>query len=474
MADHGKPEVHKRAVESLFDVIENMCEGAVSVDRQARIVWINDKYRSLLDVGEQDDVLGCDIEDVIPESLMRSVIETGQPIPVDIMRFQENYFVVSRLPLHGDSGDVIGAVGFVLYDNLDYLKPLISKFEGLQSRLSSAEKELARTRRTRYGLSHIVGNSTQMVEIRRQARRVAQAQSPVLLLGETGTGKELLAQSIHALSARAEGPFVAVNMGAVPENLLEAEFFGTAPGAYTGADRRGRRGKFELADGGTLFLDEIADMPVQLQVKLLRALEEKVIEPVGSNDLRPVDVRILAATSQDIDAKVKDGTFRKYLYYRLNVLQIEIPPLRERVVDLRSLSEVLLEQIAFSGGGPAKELDASGLLALQEYAWPGNVREMRNVLERAAMDTDETVLTAPAIRKFLPEGQDRIQTEAETAPSRMMPYDIEPLAERVAQVEREAIADALRATSGKKAPAARLLGMSRSTLYEKLEEYGLS
>ena len=180
-------EIHDRAVETLFAVFEDMCEGAISVDRRARVVWINDKYRSLLGVDDDDSFLGRDIEEIIPESLMREVVRTGKPIPVDIMRFGDRNFVVSRLPLHDNSGSVIGAVGFVLYDSLDYLKPLISKFERLQSRLSSAEAQLAAARRARYSIANIVGVSPEMIEIRRQARRVAQLSGAVLLLGETGT-----------------------------------------------------------------------------------------------------------------------------------------------------------------------------------------------------------------------------------------------------------------------------------------------
>ena len=463
-----RTKIQDRAVESLFDVFEGMCEGAISVDHHARIVWINEKYRSLLNVGDSDEVLGQDIENIIPESLMRQVIRTGKPIPIDIMRFGDRHFVVSRLPLRDSAGRIAGAVGFVLYDSLDYLKPLISKFERLHSRLSTAEAELAVAHRTRYSIANIVGASPQMVEIRRQARRLAQMAGSVLLLGETGTGKELLAQSIHTASDRAQRPFVAVNMSAIPETLLEAEFFGVAPGAYTGADRRGRKGKFEIASGGTLFLDEIGDMPVHLQAKLLRALEEQASEPIGSNEVRHVDVRIIAATSQDLEAKVKTGEFRKDLFYRLNVLPIHIPPLRERLFDVRPLAEVLLEQIAAVNGMPVREIDNAALLLLQRHAWPGNVRELRNVLERACLANDDSVLGAEVVAPLLPNlsaPQDSPAGNAQAGPS---------LPDLIANVERESIMGALRTTGGKKAAAARMLGIARSTLYEKIEEHGLS
>ncbi len=462
-------EVQSRAVTGLFEIFENMCEGAISVDRNARIVWINEKYRALLGIPEESDVLGREIEQVIPESLMRRVVDSGQPIPVDIMRFQDQHFVVSRLPLHGDSGKLIGAVGFVLYDSLDYLKPLISKFDRLRDRLNAAEKELASARRTRYSLSNVVGNSPRMVDIRSQVRRIASSDSPVLLLGETGTGKEMLAQSIHALSREPSSPFVAVNVAAVPEGLMEAEFFGVAPGAYTGAATNGRPGKFAVANGGTLFLDEIADMPIHLQVKLLRALEENTIEPVGSNDLRRIDVRIIAATSHDIEAKVEAGQFRKDLFYRLNVLQVNIPPLRDRLQDLPQLIEVLLEKIGLRNGMPAKEMDSGALSMLYEYDWPGNVRELQNVLERACVTTDDDVLGPDQVASLLPN----LDTRPRSAAVRRT-RESNTLAERIADLERAAILDALEKSSGKKALAARMLGISRSTFYKKLEEHNLS
>ncbi|WP_193368965.1 sigma-54 interaction domain-containing protein [Pelagibius marinus] len=462
------PGIHARAVESLFEVFETMCDGAISVDRNARIVWINEKYRSLLGVAEGDDVLGREIESVIPESLMREVVQSGNPIPVDIMRFGKRHFVVSRLPLHDAGGAVIGAVGFVLFDNLDYLKPLIGKFEKLHSKLTSMEAELVAARRTRYSIASIVGVSEAMVEIRRRARKVAPLASPVLLLGETGTGKELLAQSLHAASPRSQRSFVAVNMAAIPEGLVEAEFFGVAPGAYTGAERKGRRGKLELADGGTLFMDEIGDMPLQLQAKLLRVLEEQAIEPVGSNELRKVDVRLIAATSQDLTAKVEDGSFRRDLYYRLNVLPIHVPPLRDRLVDIRPLAELLLERIAAAHNTRVRELDSAAVLVLQDHAWPGNIRELRNLLEQACLETDEDVISSEIFLRLLP-GARRAGAARHSAPSASP-----SLPQRLANLEREAIREALRCTKGKKAPAARLLGISRSTLYEKINELNLS
>jgi transcriptional regulator with PAS, ATPase and Fis domain len=308
--------------------------------------------------------------------------------------------------------------------------------------------------------------------VKRQARKAAQSSSPVLLLGETGTGKELLAHAIHAASARARGPFVSVNIAAVPDTLLEAEFFGVAPGAYTGADRKGRDGKFKLADGGTLFLDEIGDMPLALQPKLLRALQEREIEPLGSNKLVPFDARVIAATSRDLVALVREGKFREDLYYRLNVLPVKVPPLRERRADIPALAEVLIEDIAMRNGAAPFELDAQALAMLASQRWRGNIRELRNVLEQAAMRSDSPrideallaqVLADAGIERVPPAPQPPQHAGSATAGT------LRPLAEQVAEVERRAIQAALAATGGNKLAAAKLLGISRAKLYERLE-----
>jgi transcriptional regulator with PAS, ATPase and Fis domain len=312
------------------------------------------------------------------------------------------------------------------------------------------------------------------VEVKRQARRAALSSSPVLLLGETGTGKELLAHAIHAASARAARPLVSINIAAVPDTLLEAEFFGVAPGAYTGADRKGRDGKFKLADGGTLFLDEIGDMPSSLQPKLLRALQEGEIEPLGSNKVIPFDARVIAATSRDLGALVREGKFREDLYYRLNVLPIRVPPLRERRADIPALVEVLAEDMALRSGTAPPELGAAAIALLSAQNWRGNIRELRNVMEQAAMRSDSQHIEVQHLEEVLREsGVERIAPAAVLADFQSAPSPIRvlrPLGEQVAELERQAIEAALATTRGNKLAAARLLGISRAKLYERLED----
>ncbi len=480
------------AARSMFDLFANASEGMLLVDRDARVVWINDQYRRFLPAlgfTREEDFVGHPVSAVVQNTQMHKVLETGKPILIDLLSNRAGTFVVSRIPLRDADGAVIGALGIVLFDQAETnLKPLMDKFSLLQRDLDDARRELAMQRsrpaatgrrQSRYTFASFVGTSVAAVEVKRQARRAAQSSSPVLLLGETGTGKEVLAHAIHAASARAGGPFVGVNIAAVPDTLLEAEFFGVAPGAYTGAERKGRDGKFRLADGGTLFLDEIGDMPLVLQAKLLRALQEGEIEPLGSNRLVPFDARVIAATSRDLVRLVREGSFREDLYYRLNVLPVRVPPLRERTEDLAALVEALGEDIALRSGEQPPELSADALALLARQPWRGNIRELRNVLEQAAMRADSHFLDREQIEAVLREtagsrigtSDDILRTSPRMAGASGAPVSpslLRPLDEQVAELERAAIAAAMDRCGGNKVAVARLLGISRAKLYERL------
>ncbi|WP_427911770.1 sigma-54 interaction domain-containing protein [Ramlibacter sp. MMS24-I3-19] len=463
------------AARSMFDLFANASEGMLLVDREGRVVWINEQYKRFLPAlgfEKAEDFVGHPVAEVVQNTLMDRVIRTGKPILIDLLSNKAGTFVVSRIPLRDEDGQVIGALGIVLFDHPETtLQPLIQKFALLQRDLDDARRELASQRRTKYTLASFIGSSPAAVEVKRQARRAALSASPVLLLGETGTGKELLAHAIHAASPRAAGPLVSINIAAVPDTLLEAEFFGVAPGAFTGADRKGREGKFKLADGGTLFLDEIGDMPPALQPKLLRALQEGEIEPLGSNKLVPFDARVIAATSRDLGALVREGKFREDLYYRLNVLPIRVPALRDRRADIPALVEVLGEDMALRNGTPPPELAPDAMALLMAQAWRGNIRELRNVLEQAAMRSDTHRIDVQQLEEVLRDaGIERIAPRPGEAASRAAASSqrLRPLAEQVAQVERAAIDAAMAATGGNKVAAARLLGISRAKLYERL------
>jgi transcriptional regulator with PAS, ATPase and Fis domain len=443
-----------QALQQVFDCFGEIAEGCLVVDRDVRVVMISERYAANLGVVPAE-VLGREIESFLPNSLMRQVVVTGRPILLEIFEAREHTFVVTRIPIRDERGEVVAAMAFALYSDLDPLKPFVDRFAQLQADLAHAHRKLAEARRAKYTFSSFIGTSPKAMETKRLARRAALIQAPVLLCGATGTGKELLAHAIHAGGPRAEHPFVIVNVAAIPEALLEAEFFGVAPGAYTGAERKPRPGKFELADGGSLFLDEVGDMPLGLQSKLLRALQDQEIEPLGSNRVIRVNVRIMAATSRDLAAMARDGRFRMDLYYRLNVLKIQLPPLRERMGDLEILCEHILEQIGRRNGALPRELDASAVALLRRHDWPGNVRELQNALEQAMLASDAHTLGAG---NFPDLGGDR---EAPGAPGAT-------LAGAEADAGRRALEAALDACGGNKALAARRLGIGRTTLYRRL------
>lgn len=459
-------DVRSLASHALLRLYDSLYEGAVVVDREGRITWINDKYKALLGWNGAEPIEGRAIEEVIPNSRLRQVMESGRAELLDVFAIGTRQVVVSRIPLQDKSGVVIGGLGVILYDRVQALKPIVSKFQQMQADLASARRELAESRQAKYRFSQLVGLSVNLRDVKEQARRAAERDATVLLLGETGTGKELLAHAIHGASRRADKPLVGLNAAAIPETLLEAELFGVEPGAYTGAGSKPRAGKFQLADGGTLFLDEVGDMSLMLQAKLLRVLQEGEVEPLGSNRLRSVDVRVIAATSRDLKAMVDAGSFRADLYYRLNVLPLRLPPLRERLEDLPVLCEALLEQIAEKACEPVKSVTTAGLARLAAYHWPGNVRELGNALQLAAARHDARLLGAEHF-------SDLPVTASAQAVLSAPKGEVRTLRDAVAAAEKDEIIKALASAHGVKINAAKLLSISRAQLYEKLAAYGL-
>ena len=474
----GFEALRDSAIQVLFKAFEHAIEGTLIVDHEARIAWISERYARRFGLDDPRLALGRPCEEIIPHSRMREVVNSGQPLLLDLLEGPGKPLVVIRLPLRGEDGRIIGAAGFALLDEWASLSPIVSRFLGMQEELAAARKGRPPGRQARYGFSSFVGRSAQVLELKRMARRAAATHSPVLLLGETGTGKELLAHAIHGASPRSHKPFVSLNVAAIPDTLLEAELFGVAAGAYTGADRRDRRGKLHIAHGGTLFLDEIGDMPLPLQSKLLRVLQEKEFEALGSNEVQQADVRIVAATSRRLAELVREGHFRADLYYRLDVLSMAVPPLRQRLDDLELICESLLEGFAECRPGKAYELAPDALAVLARHHWPGNIRELRNVLERAIVLSDSAVLTAAHLRTALAPTAPAAAAMplpddlcAGPAPASLLGTDQAAVhAAAMSHYERQLIERAL-AESTSVAAAARRLGMGRATLYRKMAAY---
>ncbi len=340
-----------------------------------------------------------------------------------------------------------------------------------------------RSRAGAIGFDDIVSASPSMLRVIELAQRAAQSNIPVVLEGESGVGKELVARAIQSGGDRAGRPFITVNCGAIPHNLVESILFGHEKGAFTGATER-HAGKFVDADGGTLFLDEIGDLPLPLQAKLLRVLQEQEVEPLGSNQVKALNVRVIAATHIDLEAKVAAGQFRDDLYYRLNVLALRVPPLRERASDIPAVVEHLLDDIANRSGQPPMELSPEALALLCAQPWRGNVRELGNLLERAQLSADGPQLQAAHLLPLLGEQARSADAPAyaSSAPSAALPTEaapseelpLQPLAQTLAQAERRALQSALTACKGNRRRAAMELGISRASLYSKLQQHGLS
>jgi PAS domain S-box-containing protein len=453
----------KNLKSTLESAIESFFEGIVIVDKSGKVTMINQSYCDFLGV-ERAKVIGRQVVDVIPNTRMHVVAQGGKAEITEIQRINEHNCVVTRIPIVKD-GETVGAVGKVVFKDVKDLKILFNKLTKLEFELEYYKEELQKVYGGKYTFDSIIGNSEKMEWIKSIAFKAAKGNSTVLILGESGTGKEVFAQAIHNGSIRSKDPFIKVNCAALPENLLETELFGYDEGAFTGAKKGGKPGKFELANKGTIFLDEIGDMPISMQVKLLRVLQEREVERVGGTKTIKLDLRVIAATNRDLTKMIEQGQFRQDLYYRLDIISLAIPPLRERMEDIPMLCDMLLKKINKRVQHYVEGTLPATLKLLMTYKWPGNVRELENVLERALnlMDDNEVLIAPehlpPVIKKTIK------MTE---------PIEVsENLAEILDDTEKQAILKVLEEAGGNKSKAAKLLGIHRSGFYQKLQKHNI-
>jgi transcriptional regulator with PAS, ATPase and Fis domain len=350
-----------------------------------------------------------------------------------------------------------------MYRQLNEVNELFKRLQKAENKASFYHTELKKSENARFTWDHIISENAVMEKIKKSAAKAAKGRSTILIRGESGTGKELFAHAAHNSSARKDGKFVIVNCAAIPEDLLESEFFGYEEGAFTGARSRGKIGKFDLANGGTLFLDEIGDMSLTLQAKLLRVLQEREFYRVGGTKRIHVDVRIIAATNRNLEEMVIDGTFREDLYYRLNVISLFIPPLRERMQDIEILSDKVMRELNRVIGTSITGFEPAAKQILMSYHWPGNVRELRNVMERAMTFAEHGKIKVEDLPDYMLGSTNVFLEEIAVTQEETM----------VESAERQAIETALTKTKGNKAKAAKMLGISRSSLYDKLRKYQL-
>ena len=377
-------------VRTLEEVLGGAGEWMVVVDANGIVTMISEEYAEFNGTTVADAV-GKHATQVIENTRMHVVAKTGVAEIGERQTIHGRSLIVNRIPLK-DGDRVIGAYGRVVFKTVEQLRELASKMNLLESKVKYYEEELTHLRGARYTFASIVGAGAAISAAKEEAERASRTDSTVLLRGETGTGKELFAHAIHAAGPRRVGPFIKLNCAAVPAELLESELFGYEEGAFTGARRGGKPGKFELAAGGTLFLDEIGDMPLPMQAKLLRVLQEKEVDRLGGTGSRRLDLRLIAATGRNLEEMVGQGTFRADLYYRVNVIPIRIPPLREHPEDLGAIAEAFLARLSADTGEPKRRLSAGLLGILRAYPWPGNVRELQNGLERAVAMSPREVL----------------------------------------------------------------------------------
>ncbi|PWB59276.1 MAG: sigma-54-dependent Fis family transcriptional regulator [Bradyrhizobiaceae bacterium] len=399
---------------------------------------------------------------MIENTGLERVVRTGKAEIGELQRMNGADRVVSRVPiLRG--GKVLGAVGRVMFKGPAQLDALSRRIRALESEVEFYKREAAVLRSRRYGLDQIVGESAAMRRLRAEIVKVAPLEIAVMIRGESGTGKELVAHALHRLSPRRDAALVAVNAAALPASLVEAELFGYEAGAFTGADRKGRKGKFEQAANGTIFLDEIGDMPMEVQVKLLRVLQDRMVERIGGEKPREVDFRLVTATHTDLQKQVEAGRFRLDLFYRISPIVIEVPPLRERLEDIPLLAAHFLDEVAHRHARPARRIAPAALDWLMDQAWPGNVRQLRHEIERAFVFAEGDAI----------EVEDFQQGRGESEPARPAPVrngEAGTLQASVEQLEHQVIRAAMERHKGNKKKVAEELGISRSYLYKKLAE----
>jgi len=443
--------------ELIFDSIYN---GAMVTDAEGVITHFNKPYGQFLDLDPEAQI-GKNCLEAIENSRMHIVAKTGKPEINQTHRIQDQDMVVQRIPIRKD-GRVIAVFGQVMFKDVRDVRKLADRLSMLESKVKMYEEELIHLRSTRHTFESIVGVSNSIRQLKHETLNAAANQFPVLITGESGTGKGLFAQAIHHSSPRKVYPFIRINCAAIPKDLLESELFGYEKGAFTGARAAGKPGKFELAHRGTVFLDEIGDLPLEMQPKLLRVVEDKEFERVGGTRVIQSDFRLISATNQNLDQMIAEGKFRKDLFYRLNVIPMTISPLRERRQDILPLARYLLDQFKEEAAMTGIRIDPEAAIFLKQHGWPGNVRELSNILERTLSTLDSDIIRYTDLPFYL-----RRERGSRNEGSPATIKDVQ------AKAEKDAIIAALKETGYNKAQAARLLGIHRTLLYKKMKKYKL-
>ncbi len=443
-------------------VLNNIGSGTLITDPEGYVIFFSEAYGRFLGKKPEGQI-GKFTTEVVENSRMHIVAKTGIAEINHPHKIIGREMVVQRIPIFID-GKLAAVFGQVMFENVTDVQALADKLHLLEGKIRFYEKELEDLRYSKYSLKNIIGSSSPMLNLKKMALKSAMISAPVLITGESGTGKELLAHAIHAASDRKSHPLIRINCAAIPKDLLEAELFGYEPGAFTGAGAKSKPGKFELAHRGSIFLDEISELPLDMQPKLLRVLEEKEFERLGGNKVIKSDFRLIAATHDNLEQHVEKGKFRRDLFYRLNVIPLDIPPLRERRDDIAPIAMHLVQSLGKVFGGVVKNISPEVAAIFEKYSWPGNVRELSNILERVlySMDGLDDTIKVDHLPLFL-----RNMAIVQENKARIL-RDVRE------ESEREALINVLRISGNNKNKAARILGIHRTALYKKMRKFNIS
>lgn len=473
MSKAKETDKNERHSEYLLNCLNSVKNSIAIYDKDARLLFANDSYCTNLSIKDKDAVIGMHVTDIMKDAGINVYSTEDDSTRLKTLDVIQSGREVFDWEVRIESKEDPEKSRFVTYDMYPVLNDK-GEVEGMTELAHSRQSDLKRTKKimglsAEYTFDDIVGSSSPIRKVITQAKKFANSPFNLLIVGESGVGKEVFAQSIHSYSSRRKQPFVGLNCASFPEGLIESELFGYSGGAFTGAAKNGQIGKFELANGGTLFLDEIGELPYHFQSKLLRVLETHMVTRIGSSHEIPVDVRVIAATNRDLSKMVSEKLFREDLYYRLQVLNIEIPPLRERSEDILELAEMFLKQSADLNGTDTQKLATDAKKALTTYDWPGNIRELKNAVNRMSILSGENVITRDVLEASIYAKGYLLKTETtESTEDRLSKRKHE-----VSESYVNLINEALDITKGNKKQAAELLGVSRKTFYRMLEKYSI-
>jgi len=457
--------IHKQIMEKNkceSDIVETLTDGVLTVDKDGFVTFMNQVGAEILNV-DRESSIGKHISNVVDfKPVVLEVLKTGKGYIDKEFLLTTNsgtkiHFIKTAVPIKDENGTIVTVVD--TFRKIKRVNKMLNEMTGAYAN---------------FNFEDIIGSSIKLQDCINTAKAAANSLSNVLITGESGTGKELIAHSIHNYSDRKKQPFVSINCGAIPRELLESELFGYEPGSFTGASTKGRIGKFELADGGTIFLDEIGEMPMDMQVKLLRVIQDRKITRIGGNSIFDLDVRIIAATNKNLLELCKKGIFREDLYYRINVLHVNLPPLRERREDIHELIQHFINKLSVHLNKEVHDISSNAMKKIMGYSWPGNIRELENTIERAVNLCNGQVISENEI--FNDEWIDSIDhtTLAEVSVSNDSEADSEKDIEPLEVMEKRAIERALNISGGNITITANLLKVTRNTIYNKMKKYNLA